>query len=517
MIRTLSTPLPTTLEEAHLYLKKVSEEIAALRSENAVLKKLVFGKKSEKRPAPQGSDAQTSLFDSEDDTTEKERETETVTIEKHQRKKKGGRRPLPEDLERIEEVIDVPEKEKVCACGSEKHRMGEDVSEELEIVPVQVFVRRIIRPKYACRKCSGSIVQAPAPDRPIHKCTAGPSMLAHIVTYKYEDHIPLCRMEKILGRMGIDITRSNMSNWAMMLHDLSRPLIEHMSARLLQSHVIHADETPIRVQQPEGGTKRSYLWVYLGDSKAPYIVYDFQPGRSRAGPEKMLGKYRGYLHTDGYIAYEEICNQVDENGKLRIQSVACWAHARRKFKDAEETGDNRASLALDLIGKLYSIEREAAEECRGLGEERLHARRLELRQEKSVPVLSELFTWMDGRLDALPQSPLGKALFYAQERKIELKRYTTDGQLSIDNNAVERAIRPVAIGRKNWLFAGNERGGKAAGTFFTLIASAKRNGLNPFEYLRDIFLRLGARRPPDLDEVLPDKWEPRTKLTCLEA
>ena len=521
------SPLPKTVEEANLYIKQAHAKIASvtaerdranveidhLRQQIEWLKKQVFGKKSEKRAQEQADDgAQASLFDAECDATERE-EAEEISVPEHTRKK-GGRRPLPEHLPRVEETIDVAEEEKRCACGCEKHRMGEDVSEELEVIPAQIFVRRIIRPKYVCRKCTGSIVQAPAAIRPIPKCTAGPSMLAHIVTYKYEDHIPLCRLEKILARMGIDITRSNMSHWVMMLHDLCKPLTDQMRAHLLRSEVIQADETPIRVQQPGGGTARSYLWVYLGDHKAPYIVYDFQRGRSRAGPEQMLGTYRGYLQTDGYVAYEELCKRVDQNGDAMMRAVACWAHARRYFKQAEESGDTRAAFALDLIGKLYAVERQAKNDCEAKGIDALHARRLELRKELSVELLNQLFAWMDEQLAVLPQSPLGKALFYAQERKVELTRYASDGRLDIDNNAVERAIRPVAVGRKNWLFAGSERGGEAAATFFTLISSAKRQGVNPYEYLRDVFMRLAARKAPDLDELLPDRWKPTVQLSC---
>ena len=516
-IRTLTQLLPATLEKAHAELQKRDAKIEYLSRQVAMLQKALYGRSSEKRPLPEDSGAQTTLFDAPDDSDGKDLAEES-TAARPKRGKKGGRRPFPEHLERREEVVDVTAEEKVCSCGCEKHRMGEDTTEELEIIPAQIFVRKIIRPKYVCRKCSGSIIQQTLPERPIPRCIAGPALLAHLIVYKYEDHLPLCRLEKILSGMGIDhLTRSHMCQWVMRLTTLCRPLIAQMQKRLLESSVLNVDETPLTVIQPGGGSKKQYLWVYVSDSASPYCVYDYQPTRSRAGPEKMLSGFEGFLQTDGYSVYKRICARVDENGSHPIMGVGCWAHARRKFKDAEEQKEARAKKPLDLIGRLYAIEKRLNETREEMSEEEFFARRLEVRKEKSAPILDELFSWMRERLDVLPKSALGGAIGYTEDRETELRRYITDGRIAIDNNIAERSIRPVALGRKNWLFAGSERGGEAAATFFTLLASARRHGLNPHRYLRDIFLRLPSQNIQNLDEFLPDKWECKTEDPLLKT
>jgi hypothetical protein len=299
-----------------------------------------------------------------------------------------------------------------------------------------------------------------------------------------------------------------MSEWVMRLHQFLKPLIALMMLRLLESDVIHSDDTSIDVQIPGGGIKRCYLWDYVGDEKAPYTIYDFRESRSRDGPNEVLKDFSGFLQADAYTGYDDLYKLKDENGQPRIVEVACWAHARRYFIRAEEAKDKRATEAIKLIAKLFGIEKQAREECKNKPLSELYAHRLELRREKSVPILEELFKWMDDRLEVLPESPLGKALTYAQNNREALMRYANDGRFEIDNNAAERAIRPVAIGRKNWLFAGSNQGGHAAATFFTLIESAKRNGLNPFEYLHDLFVRMPSHSIQKLDDFLPDKWQP---------
>ena len=501
----MSVSVPQTLEEAQREIVTYQTRIAELEHQLEQFRKALFGRRTEKYKSADDHHSQLNMFDTpaEDDSAEA---AEEVSIPAHKRKKKGGRNPFPPDLPREEIIHDVPEEDKVCSCGCEKHQMGEDVTEEYETIPAQAFVRRHVRPKYVCRQCAGSIVQAPLPERPIPRCQAGPGFLAHMIVSKYADHIPLCRMERILARGGIDITRSNMSEWAMRLHQLCQPLIALIISRILTSTVIHSDDTPIRVQQPGGGIKRSFLWVYLGDESAPYTFYDFTESRSRAGPNKILAEFSGFLQADAYTGYEELYKLVDDEGVPRIREAACWAHTRRYFVQAVESGDELARHAIAEIAKLYGVEKRAKEHCKEKPINELHARRLELRQEESVKVIDGLFAWMDERLDVLPRSPLGKALTYAQNNKTALYTYTTDGRLEIDNNAAERAIRPVAIGRKNWLFAGSNQGGQAAATFFTLIESARRNGANPFEYLQDLFTRLPSHNIQRLEELLPDRW-----------
>lgn len=514
----MPAPLPQTLEEAHEALCSAHEQNEALARQNEALAhrieelnqqiawfhKHVFGKRSEKRGAEESSD-QLNLFADEASEEEAVEEENPPPPERKPRKRRS--RGLPPNAPRVDVVIDVTEEEKTCACcGAAKHCIGEDITEQLDIIPARVFVRRIHRPKYACRTCRDGVAQTPLPEQPIKRGIAAPGFLAYMVVAKYADHIPLCRMEKILGRNGIDITRSNMSEWAMQLHRLCAPLLALILQRVLESMVIHSDDTTLRVQQPGGGIKRCYLWTYLGDVTAPYSYYDFREGRSRAGPNEVLSEYRGYLQADAYTGYEDLYRMTDENGEPRIIEVGCWAHARRYFVQADETGDVRARHAIAEIGKLFAIEKRLREEGEGLAPEEWYARRLKVRRAESIPILDKLFAWMDERLDVLPQSPLGKALGYALNNRDALKRYTTDGRLAIDNNAAERALRPIAVGRKNWLFAGSRQGGHAAATFFTLIESAKRNGHNPYDYLRDVFTRLPGLPVSQCEELLPDRW-----------
>lgn len=532
MLITMPAPLPQTLIEAHKELVKKDAEIERLRQQLEMYRKYIYGKSSEKRPQILDSGAQLSMFEALGEANEEEA-TQEVSVPAHTRKKKGGRRDFPADLEREDVVHDVAPEEKVCACGCEKHRMGEDVTEQLEYVPAKLYVKRHIRPKYVCRHCSGSIVQAPPPEHPIARCLVGVALLTYMIVSKYGDHLPLYRLEQIFKRGGIDITRSNMSEWAMRLHQMCKPLIALIIKAILDSEVIASDDTRLRVQQP-GGTKQCYLWNYLGDHHAPYVYYDFREGRGRDGPNKMLADFTGHLLCDAYTGYEDLFSIVCENGMPQIIEVACWAHARRYFVKAEDAGDTRAATPLELIGKLYGVEKRAKEETEkelaninnapvaikiNIPEHRKHyySKRLELRSRDSVPVLDELYNWIDAQLDVWPESPLGKALTYAQNQRAALHRFAADGRLEIDNNAAERAIRPIAIGRKNWLFAGSNQGGHAAATFFTLIESAKRCGVNPQEYLLDVFTRLPGASIQQLDQFLPDRWLARRKPAAQSA
>ena len=499
-------PFPQTLDDAKAVILNLNDRVAELEKQVAWFKKQIFGRRSEKQSCFEDLPGdQLNMFGAEATEEEAREEAEVPAPRKNTNTRR--RRHLPESAPRVDVVLDVPEEEKVCACcGKQKERIGEDVTEQLDIVPAQVFVRRQIRPKYACSACRDGVVQTPLPEQPIKRGIAAPGFLAYMVLSKYADHIPLCRMEKIFARNDIDITRSNMSEWAMQLHRLCMPLIALILRRILTSAVIHSDDTTLRVQQPGGGIKRSYLWVYLGDESAPYTFYNFTEGRSRAGPNAILSEFSGFLQADAYTGYEELYKLTSDDGSPQIIESGCWAHARRYFVQADESGDARARHAIEEIAKLFAIEKQAKKECAEKTLNDLHTRRLELRRETSIAILENLFAWMDDRLDVLPQSPLGKAIGYAQNNKTALYTYTTDGRLEIDNNAAERAMRPVAIGRKNWLFAGSNQGGQAAATFFTLIESAKRNGLNPYDFLRDLFKRLPGHPINQIDDFLPGLW-----------
>ena len=487
--------LPNNIEECHEVIQELAQEVAVLR-------KHLFGRKTEKRPVEEYDGSQLDLFAPQPEATEEEIAEETSEPKHAPAKKKRGRQPLPEDLPREEIVFDVEPEDKICSCcGCEKARIGEDVTEQLELIPATMYVMRTVRPKYACSKCRDGVVQKPLPAQPIPRGIAGPGLLAWIVVAKYADHIPLCRMERMFARHGIDLARSRTSSWMMELAGLCKPLIGLMHKRILGSFVINSDDTQILVQEP-GGSKRCYIWVYLGDAGHPYTLYDFRRSRSREGPREILATYNGNLQADAYSGYDNLFLPSPAGKPSSILELGCWAHARRKFVEAGDAGDPLAGPAVAMARELYGIEKKARND--NMAPDDIAA----LRQAQSVPVLDKFEAWTTDRIDVLPKSPLGKAIGYAQNNWTALRRYTEDGRFAIDNNAAERAIRPVAVGRKNWLFAGSERGGRAAATFFTLLESARRNGLNPYDYLRDVFTRLPAHPINRLDEFLPDQWEP---------
>lgn len=413
-------------------------------------------------------------------------------------KRKGhGRRPLPGDLPRHRVEHPVAAEELSCPCCDQPRvRIGEEVSEQLDYTPASLFVIQHVRPKYACRRCEeGGVVTAEPPaGQVIDKGLPGAGLVAHVITSKYGDHLPLYRQEAMLARHGVDIARSTMCGWMQASADLLAPLVQLMARRIRGSKVIHTDDTPVPVQDPgRGKTKTGRLWVYLGDPRNPYTVFDYTPSRSRDGPAAWLKDYEGYLHADAFGGYDGIY------ATQAIIELACWAHARRKFCDARTSDTARAHHVLAVIRLLYDVERDAKE---------LDAdERLALRQERSRPLLDQLHAWLLDEKDAvLPKSPMGGAIGYALNNWDALLRYTTDGDLAIDNNAAERAIRPLTVGRKNYLFLGSDTGGRTAAILYSLTATAKRHGLDPFVYLRDVLATIGSTPVSQLDQFLPDRW-----------
>jgi transposase len=422
-----------------------------------------------------------------------------------------GRQTLPECLERIEIEHDLQTEEKACpACGCERCRIGAELSEQLEYFPASFKVLKHIRHKYACGKCSAdgynpNIESAPKPAQPIDKGLPGPSLLAYVITSKLGDHLPLYRLENIFARQQVQVARSTMCAWMMAAALLVKPLVELMAGRVKQSRVIHTDDTTVPIQSPgEKQCRQGRIWCYLGDDAHPYMVYDYTPTRKRDGPATWLAGYSGYLQADAYGAYDGIYHAQG------VTEVACWAHARRKFYDAQDSDGKRSAQMLALIGELYAIEREAKEQS--LDE----ASRLALRQQRSVPVLEKIKTWLDTEGEiVLPRSPMAAAITYARNQWSALTTYTTQGCLNIDNNASERALKRVAIGRKNWLFAGHDEAAANHARLWSLIASAERHGLDPQRYLTSVLAKIGqlprdtAGHIPaaDLAQFLPDVWK----------
>ena len=436
-----------------------------------------------------------------DEASIAEESHEELATRRAAKRHKHGRRPLPDHLPRIDIEHDLDDAEKACpACGELRERIGQEVSEQLEYLPASFKVLRHIRHKYGCRRCehdgyNPQIAAAAKPAQPIDKGLPGPGLLAYVATSKLGDHLPLYRLEHIFTRQNIQIARSTMCAWLAAAGELVRPLAARMIERILLSRNIHTDDTPVPVQSPgEGKCRKGRLWAYLGDAANPYVVYDYTPDRTRAGPAGWLRDYKGFLQADAYGGYDGIYH----TGK--VVEVACWCTARSKFFEAKETDGRRAAEMLTLVRELYAVEDAA----KALDD----AARRELRQAQSVPILARIKAWLDAEQKiVLPRSPMGQAIGYALNQWNALCVYATEGFLAIDNNAAERAMKRVAIGRKNWLFAGNDRAGETTALLYTLIAGAERHGVDPQRYLTGLFARLPFATESDLDQFLPDVWK----------
>jgi transposase len=361
-----------------------------------------------------------------------------------------------------------------------------------------------VRPKYACAKGCG-VVAASKPAMPIEKGLPGPGLLAQVVVSKYGDLLPLNRMETIFQRHGVELSRQTMCDWMSDCAELVSPLWERMKQVVLASKAVQTDDTPVPVLDRElTRTRTGRIWTYVGDQRHPYIVYDYTGNRSREGPDQFLKDYRGYLQADAYPGYDAIY----KDPKRAIVEVCCWAHARRKFYDAQTSDLCRTTVVLAYVGLLYEVEREARDGKRNAVE------RLALRQTKSRPILADLKAYLEAeRIKVLPKSPLGEAIDYTISNWRALERYLEDGDLEIDNNGAERSLRPIVVGRNNWMFYGSDKGGRTGAVLSTLIASCKRLRVEPFTYLRDLFTRISAHPHNRLDELLPDRWQAAPSAT----
>jgi len=517
----MTPPQPTTLEDAQPIINaqcatidtqcatidQMSQDMVKLQGQVAWLTRQMFGHKSEKLT----NDEQAGLFEHLHDEAASAQEQaqenkQTITYERRS-PNRGKRQPIPDHLPRREVIHDLPEDQK-----ANYKRIGEQVSEQLEYEPASIYVIRHIRYKYApadelMLDASGEslgVIVAPKPATAIEKGIAGPGLLAQIAVSKYGDHLPLYRLERIFKRHGVDLARSSMCRWMQDLAVLCKPLLVSMKQQILCSHFIQSDDTPVKQQDHEsrsGKTKTCRFWSYVGDKAHPYVVYDYTNDRSRAGPEKwFLDKqgepnFRGPLQCDAYVGYDRLFEPP-----WQMTHIGCWAHVRRKFHDARLSFPGPCHQALGLIGQLYQVERQ--------GKDLDADARRQMRQAEARPLLDRFWSWSDQcRRDALPKSALGLAIQYALNLRPALERYIEDGALAIDNNACERSLRGIAIGRRNWLFTGSPAGGRAAAGLFSLISSANLNGIDPYAYLRDIFTRLPATPLSQLDQFLPDHWE----------
>jgi len=482
--------LSTQLHSRDVLIEKMKLQLAQL-------KRMKFGRSSEQLDA-QIDQLELSLEELEANSAEASIATEPTSpavafI-------KPTRQALPAELPRESHQHEPPTGTCSCPqCGGALRAMGEDVSEMLEYVPEHWKVHRHIRPKYSCSSCE-SIVQASAPSRPIERGYAGPGLLAHVVVSKYCDHLPLYRQSQIYARGGVELDRSTLAEWVGSLSHLIAPLTDSLAKYVMGAQKLHADDTPIPVLAPgTDKTKTGRLWTYVrddqpaGSTDPPAALFRYSPDRKGERPQVHLKDFRGILQADGYAGFQGLYDRTDDP----LLEAACWAHARRKFFEIHAATNSPAALeALERIGALYKIEAE----IRGQSPEQ----RKMVRQTHAAPRLAQLNAWLHATVRPLSRkSPLAGAIGYALSRWEALTRYCDDGRIEIDNNAAERALRTVALGRKNYLFAGSDAGGERAAAFYSLIGTAKLNGMDPEAYLREVFARIAEHPINRIDELLP--------------
>jgi len=506
-------------------LQKANGRVQQIEHHMDLLLRRLYGRSSEKLDPRQGL-----LFEVCQDETNSPEEPSARAVEdsssngSRSNRHRHGRGRIPETFERQDQIHDLSEAEKETLGGAENLvPIGEAISEQYEWKPSTLFVIRHVQKKYARREQlleSGeaphekNVITARKPPQGIPGCLAAPGLLAQVIVSKYGDHLPLYRLERIFQRQGARFSRQTTDGWVLRCADLLAPLHELMKQVVLASHVIHTDDTPVKIRDAQKKLKHTgRFWDYVGDAGHPLTVFEYTATRQRDGPAEFLKDYRGYLQADAFGGYDGIFLQSGGS----IIEVGCWAHARRKFFDNRGTDPSRAQIALAWIGKLYAVEKElrqhAAGDWKELEWEERAQRIAAVRQQRSRPLLEQFHCWLEAECPKpLPKSPIRQAMEYTLSNWTALCRYTESGILAIDNNAAENALRGICLGRRNWLFCGSDRGGRAAAIHFSLIASCARHGHDPWAYLRDLLTRLPSLLPASAPEtllpLLPHRWQP---------
>lgn len=484
-------------------LSKLSDRNTQLEQQLFLLKKNIYGRRSETVPHEQlklFAQSETPVAPDEPVLNDPPKEQKPETGKKHTG---GGRRPIPDTVPREDQIIAVDGPDRTCpTCGKEKALMGYETSETLEIIPAHFKVIVHKREKLVCKTCQDGVVVAPVPDKMIERGLPGPGLMTEIITGKYKDHLPVHRLHERFKRLGVDIPQSTMTGWiSQVAEEMLRPIAELQRKKVLQSVVLQTDDTGIKVQDRKhpGNIFRGYYWFYVGDGRDVYV--DFTPGRGRDGPSAFLkGRIGGYLQVDGYSVYDKLFKDHTD-----WTEVGCWMHARRYFVEAYESKDFRAIPIIENIKRLYRIEAEAREAA--LGPDALKERR----EKDSIPVLTDIRKWLTEHIPKeTPRSLLGKAMAYMSGRWKALTRFVTDGRIPIDNGAVERAIRPVAVGRKNYLFAGSDAGARNAAVIYGILSACALAEVPPDRYFRDVLEKIaGGWLKSRLHELLPYEWKHR--------
>jgi transposase len=509
----IDVPLPDDLDAAH---RLIRELLATLREQthlNANLQhqleqllRRLYGKKSEKLDPNQLLLFAQEILEAA--AAQPTPEPAPAPSPPKPPTKGHGRKPLPASLPRKPVIHDVPPEERLCPeCGGERTCFAKERREQLEYVPASVIVLEHIWPKYACAACQGHVVEAAKIPQPIERGLPGPGLLAHVAVSKYADHQPLYRQQGILKRFGVDLPRSTMCDWMAEAAGLLAPIVKAMMKRVLMSDVVQTDGTTVKVQDHAGkGIKTGRLSIYIGGGNNRFHVYDYTPDQSRDGPERMLKGFEGYLQADAAAVYDGL--YADGT----IKEVGCWMHARRKFYDARTSDAARSHVMLAWVVGLYKVEEDAKDARKAHPEwddAAWHAHRYDLRLKRSKPLFDAIRAWLEAEQPkVLPKSPIGEAISYALNHWNALIRPLEAGFLEIDNGASERAMKPVALGRKNWLFAGSDEGGRTAATLMSLCMTCKDLGVEPFAYLRDMLDRVSTHPNSRIEELLPDRWKP---------